>query len=129
MNSAKSWLARARGVRAVRTPLKKMREVLHSGQRLGTTLAEVDELRGEIRRREWEENARRVSNSLPRAAATMEPATLACPPELHALLAMQAEQFSYAQRGLYKRSTSPETWLSNVRIMQGSLRDAEKAPP
>lgn len=44
----------------VKTPLKKMREVLHAGQRLGTNLAEVEELRAEIRRREWEESAKRV---------------------------------------------------------------------
>ena len=61
MNSARAWLNRARGLRQVKAPLKKMREVLHSGQRLGTSLAEVDQLRADIRRREWEENAKRVN--------------------------------------------------------------------
>ena len=60
MASARSWLNRARGIRQARTPLKKMREVLHSGQRLGTNLAEVEDLRADIRRREWEESAKRV---------------------------------------------------------------------
>ncbi len=60
MASARSWLNRARGVRQARTPLKKMREVLHSGQRLGTNLREVEDLRADIRRREWEEAAKRV---------------------------------------------------------------------
>ena len=64
MASARSWLNRARGVRQARTPLKKMREVLHSGQRLGTNLAEVEDLRSDIRRREWEESAKRVSETL-----------------------------------------------------------------
>ena len=60
MSSARAWLNKARSVRQVKVPLKKMREVLHSGQRLGTSLTEVEELRCDIRRREWEETAKRV---------------------------------------------------------------------
>jgi hypothetical protein len=37
-----------------------MREVLHAGLRLGVEVPQVDELRLEIRRREWEELARKV---------------------------------------------------------------------
>lgn len=60
MNSARAWLNRARGLTQVRTPLKKMRDTLHAGLRLGTTLPEVEQLRIDIRRREWEESAKRV---------------------------------------------------------------------
>ena len=57
---AKGWLNKARNVTQSRTALKKMREVLHSGLRLGSELPQVEELRQEIRRREWEDHARKV---------------------------------------------------------------------
>ena len=43
-----------------RVPLKKMREVLHAGQRLGVDIPEVEQLRLDIRRREWEDQAKKV---------------------------------------------------------------------
>ena len=64
MNSARAWLNRARGVMQARTPLKKMRDALHAGLRLAVALPEVEELRIDIRRREWEESGKRVSTSL-----------------------------------------------------------------
>lgn len=57
---AAAWQNRARSASAPRGTLKKMREALHAGLRLGTELPQVEELRGEIRRREWEEHARKV---------------------------------------------------------------------
>lgn len=60
MTEARSWLNKARNVSQSRTALKKMREVLHAGLRLGSEVPQVEELRQEIRRREWEEHAKRV---------------------------------------------------------------------
>lgn len=48
------------GVSLQRVPLKKMREVLHAGQRLGVDIPQVEQLRLDIRRREWEDQAKKV---------------------------------------------------------------------
>lgn len=63
MASVKSWLGRARGVNQPRTNLKKMREVLQAGLRLAAEVPQVEQLRMDIRRREWEENGKKVSSS------------------------------------------------------------------
>ena len=60
MAEAKAWLNKAKGVTQSRTPLKRMREVLHAGLRLGTELPQVEQLRQEIRKREWEAHAQKV---------------------------------------------------------------------
>ena len=57
---AQDWLALMAGVSRQRVPLKRMREVLHAGQRLGVDIPEVDNLRLDIRRREWEDAAKKV---------------------------------------------------------------------
>lgn len=57
---AQDWLAAAAGVSRQRAPLKRMREVLHAGQRLGVDIPEVERLRLDIRRREWEDAAKKV---------------------------------------------------------------------
>lgn len=57
---AQDWLASVGAVSRQRVPLKKMREVLHAGQRLGVDIPEVDQLRLDIRRREWEDQAKKV---------------------------------------------------------------------
>ncbi len=57
---AQDWLAWAGSAAKSRAPLKRMREVLHAGLRLGVEVPQVDELRLEIRRREWEEQAKKV---------------------------------------------------------------------
>ena len=57
---AKAWLNKAKGVTQSRTLLKRMREVLHAGLRLGTELPQVEQLRQEIRKREWEAHAQKV---------------------------------------------------------------------
>jgi hypothetical protein len=41
-------------------PLKQMRDLLHAGERMGVEMEAVEALRGDIRRREWEENARKA---------------------------------------------------------------------
>ena len=57
---AQDWLALMAGVSRQRVPLKRMREVLHAGQRLGVDIPEVENLRLDIRRREWEDAAKKV---------------------------------------------------------------------
>eukprot|EP00775_Hariotina_reticulata_P009820 gene9820-9978_t len=42
-------------------PLKSLRELLHSGERLGVETDATEALRARIRRREWEEAARKVA--------------------------------------------------------------------
>ena len=42
-----------------------MREVLHAGQRLGVDIPEVERLRLDIRRREWEDAAKKVRLGTP----------------------------------------------------------------
>jgi hypothetical protein len=44
-------------------PLKELRVLLASGEKLSVGLPEVDRLRAEIRRREWMDTARRVVGS------------------------------------------------------------------
>lgn len=44
-------------------PLKAMRELLHAGERLGVEVGATEGLRARIRRREWEESARRALGS------------------------------------------------------------------
>lgn len=41
-------------------PLKSLRELLHAGERLGAEMPAIEALRARIRRREWEESARRA---------------------------------------------------------------------
>jgi len=58
---AQDWLASMNVVSRQRVALKKMREVLHAGQRLGVEIPEVEQLRLDIRRREWEDQAKKVA--------------------------------------------------------------------
>lgn len=60
LGKAREWLAWSAGAAKQRAPLKRMREVLHAGLRLGVEVPQVDELRLEIRRREWEELAKKA---------------------------------------------------------------------
>ena len=60
LGKAREWLAWAGGCASARAPLKKMREALHAGLRLGCELPQVEALRADIRRREWEEQAKKV---------------------------------------------------------------------
>ena len=54
------WLARAQTLEAQRAPLKKLRDLLHTGLRLGLELPAVEHLRRRIRAREWEDAAQKV---------------------------------------------------------------------
>lgn len=73
MAKGQEWLAWANSAAKQRAPLKRMREVLHAGLRLGVEVPQVDELRLEIRRREWEEQAKKVtSNCLAHTCQTFE---------------------------------------------------------
>ncbi|KAK9819859.1 hypothetical protein WJX72_003401 [[Myrmecia] bisecta] len=60
MQKASDWLGRASALAQQRAPLKKMREVLHAGLRLAVEIPAVESLRLEIRRREWEETAKKA---------------------------------------------------------------------
>ncbi len=77
---AREWRERALALAAQRVPLKRLRELLHAGLRLGAALPQVDELRSEIRRREWEEAARKARRRppAPRAAPRRARASLPC---------------------------------------------------
>ena len=57
---AAEWQARAAALAAQKAPLKKMREVLHLGLRMPVEVPQVESLRAEIRRREWEDSAKKV---------------------------------------------------------------------
>lgn len=70
---AQDWLAAAGAVSRQRAPLKRMREVLHVGQRLGVDIPEVERLRLDIRRREWEDAAKKVRLGTLDALGTMVP--------------------------------------------------------
>ena len=57
---AAEWQAKAAALAAQKAPLKKMREVLHLGLRMPVEVPQVESLRAEIRRREWEDAAKKV---------------------------------------------------------------------
>ena len=61
IQKAAEWKARAAALAAQKAPLKKMREVLHLGLRMPVEVPQVESLRIEIRRREWEEGAKKVN--------------------------------------------------------------------
>jgi hypothetical protein len=61
VEKAEGWLARASAASSKGSmPLKQMRDLLHAGERMGVEMEAVEALRGDIRRREWEENARKA---------------------------------------------------------------------
>lgn len=69
IQKAQEWKARSAALAAQKAPLKKMREVLHMGLRMPVEVPQVESLRAEIRRREWEETAKKVG---PAAAAALQ---------------------------------------------------------
>lgn len=71
-DKAENWLRHMQNLVRSRAPLKKLRDQLHSGVRLPVEVPEVEELRQDIRRREWEESARKVANSKGTLHALME---------------------------------------------------------
>ncbi|GFR43614.1 hypothetical protein Agub_g4713, partial [Astrephomene gubernaculifera] len=62
LGRASQWLRRAAEARAAQPqpPLREMRLLLHAGERMGVEMPEAEGLRQAIRRREWEEGARRL---------------------------------------------------------------------
>lgn len=66
IQKAEDWKAKSAALAAQKAPLKKMREVLHMGLRMPVEVPQVEALRAEIRRREWEDTARKVC-SVPRS--------------------------------------------------------------
>ena len=54
------WSQRTLTAIASRVSLKRLRDALHGSTRLAVKLEVADTLRAEIRRREWEESARRA---------------------------------------------------------------------
>jgi len=71
-DKAEAWLRHMQSLVRTRAPLKKLRDQLHSGVRLPVEVPEVEELRQDIRRREWEESARKVATSKGTLHALME---------------------------------------------------------
>lgn len=60
IQKAEEWKAKSAALTAQKAPLKKMREVLHMGLRMPVDVPQVEALRAEIRRREWEDTAKKV---------------------------------------------------------------------
>ena len=60
INKADEWKAKSAALAAQKAPLKKMREVLHMGLRMPVEVPQLEALRAEIRRREWEDTAKKV---------------------------------------------------------------------
>ena len=60
LQKAEEWKAKAAALTAQKAPLKKMRDVLHMGLRMPVEVPQVEALRAEIRRREWEDTAKKV---------------------------------------------------------------------
>lgn len=60
INKAEEWKAKSAALAAQGAPLKKMREVLHMGLRMPVEVPQLEALRAEIRRREWEDTAKKV---------------------------------------------------------------------
>lgn len=89
IQKADEWKAKAAALAAQKAPLKKMREVLHMGLRMPVEVPQVEALRAEIRRREWEDTARKVSSNLerqrPRARANLCGLKSGCRKALHML--------------------------------------------
>ena len=60
IQKAEEWKAKSAALAAQKAPLKKMREVLHLGLRMPVEVPQVEALRVEIRRREWQDTAKKV---------------------------------------------------------------------
>lgn len=60
ISKATDWQRQAAALARQRAPLKRMRDLLHVGIRLACKVPEVETLRREIRRREWEDAVRKV---------------------------------------------------------------------
>lgn len=63
IESAEAWQRQLEGLMRGRAAIKRMREVLAAGQQLGVDMPQVEELRLEIKKREWEDAARRSLSS------------------------------------------------------------------
>ena len=63
IQKAQEWSAKSAALAAQKAPLKKMRELLHLGLRMPVEVPQVEALRAEIRRREWEDTAKKVRSS------------------------------------------------------------------
>ncbi|GLI58863.1 hypothetical protein VaNZ11_000628 [Volvox africanus] len=72
LDRATDWLQKVAAARSAgqQTPLKEMRLLLHAGERMGVEMPEAEALRQAIRRREWEDSARRILSSSSTAAKT-----------------------------------------------------------
>ncbi|GIL70383.1 hypothetical protein Vretifemale_1143, partial [Volvox reticuliferus] len=72
LDRAADWLQKVADARSAgqQTPLKEMRLLLHTGERMGVEMPEAEALRQAIRRREWEDSARRILSSSSAAAKT-----------------------------------------------------------
>ena len=109
LGKAQEWLAWAATAAKSRAPLKRMREVLHAGLRLGVEVPQVDELRLEIRRREWEELAKKVP-------LQSHPLALLVPPTLLMLLSSACLRCSCCNTALLLLVFAVEILHSATRI-------------
>jgi histone demethylase JARID1 len=62
-DKGEAWLRQAAALTRSRAALKRMRDLLHAGLRLPVETPAVEDLRLDIRRREWEDAARRAASS------------------------------------------------------------------
>eukprot|EP00884_Botryococcus_braunii_P010330 jgi/Botrbrau1/19299/Bobra.0073s0042.1 len=72
ISKACDWQHQAAVLARQRAPLKRMRDLLHAGVRLACEVPEVENLRREIRGREWEDAVRKALNGRPLLAILME---------------------------------------------------------
>jgi hypothetical protein len=63
IDNADSWLREKDSLLKSKAHLKRLRDLLHIGLRLPVAVPDVEELRVSIRKREWEENARKALTS------------------------------------------------------------------
>ena len=77
LEKGEGWLRQRDSLLRSRAPLKRLRDLPHAGLRLPLEVPEVEALRVDIRRREWEEAAKRALATKNTLAALLEVAASA----------------------------------------------------
>lgn len=72
LESAEYWLTQRDALVKARAPLKKLRDHLHQGFRLPIAVPEVDELKQDISKAEWEERARKALQASKHSVASLQ---------------------------------------------------------
>ncbi|KXZ47406.1 hypothetical protein GPECTOR_35g844 [Gonium pectorale] len=129
LDKATEWLRRAAEARTAQPPpsLKNLRQLLHSGERMAVVMPEAEALRAAIRRREWEEGARRMLSGAVAAKTSLNALSEA----LGEAAAMGAEG-GEVYEALKARVAAAQAWDRRVQALlaidAASLTDADKAP-